>query len=110
MAKAPIGQPIPVGDPSSLSESSANELKKAPSLISPIDALPSNIMPAQGLATQAEDAPALQTNPSGKTGWLDMMQIGWRLALMPAMAWSTYLTASLKAWEDSLQPQWSSRQ
>lgn len=103
MAKAPIGQPIPVGNPSSLSQSFSNEVSREPSLIS-------STIPAEGFSTGAEDAPALPTNSFGETGWFDMTQIGWKLALMPAMAWSTYLTASWKAWDSALQPQWSSRQ
>jgi len=109
MAKTPIGQPIPVGDPSSLTESAANETDQESSPMTSIEFQPSNVTPAEGYATPAEDLAALPANPLGETGWLDLMQIGWNLAFMPAVAWSRYLTASCKAWESSIQPQWPPR-
>jgi hypothetical protein len=108
MAKTPIGQPIPVGDPSSLIQNPSPEVEMSPEPV--IEALRSDIIPTEGFAAPTENAlSTLPRNPPGEAGWLDMMQVGWRLAFMPALAWSTFLAASCRAWENSLQPQWPSR-
>ena len=57
-----------------------------------------------------ETAPALPAPEPAATGeWFDLMTMGWQLTLLPAMVWSSYLTASWKAWENSQQPQWPIR-
>jgi len=47
-----------------------------------------------------------QAEETAAHGWFDLVQMSWRIALMPTMAWTSYFTAAWKAWENPLQPQW----
>lgn len=111
MAKTPIGEPIPVGDPSSLIETPQLDGVTADNPAATIESLRSDILSADSMpATAGElEAPLPATEPSDGNGWFDLMQMSWQVALMPAMAWTSYLTTAWKAWENSLQPQWPTR-
>lgn len=106
MARTPIGEPIPIGDLPSLTENTRP--------VSPTDDnLPSVSKNTQPVAIPADNLPApvddLQSalpspEASPTSGWSDLMQIGWQLAWLPAMTWSSFFQASWKAWETA-QPQ-----
>ena len=43
----------------------------------------------------AENAPA---------DWNELVAIGWNIAFLPALTWSSFVTASWEAWGSALQP------
>jgi hypothetical protein len=111
MAKIPIGEPIPVGDLSPLTE---NTHPASPT----DDNLPSLSKNTQPVPIPAANPPALVADTrsalpspeaSRANGWSDLMQMSWQLAMLPAMTWSSFYNASWKAWESAVQPQWPIR-
>jgi hypothetical protein len=128
MAKTPIGKPIPVGDLPSLTEDTqaasvpADNLPTSTEYIASAsavgdnmpslnentepEALPSDNVPAPAVDMQSA-LPSPEVNPT--SGWFDLIQMSWQLALLPAMTWSSLYRASWKAWESAAQPQWPAR-
>jgi hypothetical protein len=111
MAKIQIGEPIPVGDLSSLTENTPPA--------SPIDdnlsSLSENTQPVPVraynlLALVADTQSAVPTPEASPTrGWPDLMQTSWQLAILPAKTWSSFYIAWWKAWKSAVQPQWPAR-
>jgi hypothetical protein len=111
MAKTPIGEPIPVGNlpspsddkqPASVSAGKQPSLREntQPALVA-ADNLPALIEDRQSAPSSPEADPA--------SGWSDLMQMSWQLAMLPGMTWSSFFKASWKAWERAAQPQWPIR-
>jgi hypothetical protein len=112
MAKTPIGEPIPVGDPSFSADNNPKiDSAKIDNPAAAIDALRTDILQADAPLSPASETEAAFSAAEYPllTGWLDATRVGWQVALMPAMTWTSYLAASWKAWETSVQPQWPTR-
>ena len=111
MEESRIGKPIPIGDIPSLAEDA-----KAPRVVTHdrpalTDDAHAETVPAESLAAVAQDARTSLYSPAPAigNGWFDLMQMSWQLAMMPAVTWSSLVTASWKSWENSLQIQRSTR-
>jgi len=111
MAKIPIGEPIPVGDLPSLTKNTPPASPTDDNLSFLSENTQPAPVPADNLPALVADmqAPSPLPEASPMRGWFDLMQTNWQLAMLPAMTWSSFYTASWKAWESAVQPQWPTR-
>ena len=111
MAKNPIGEPIPVGDLPSLTRDAKAASATTDNPSSQIEDIQPEPVPADNLPALAEDMQSALPSPGiyAGSGWSDLMQMSWQLALLPALTWSSFVKASWKGWESSAQPQWPAR-
>jgi hypothetical protein len=111
MAKTTIGEPIPLGKIPSFTDSLEAENAPTKNPEATIDALRSDILPTmEAAAPMIEAQVALPSGGfSASQVIFDIMQTSWQASLMPAIAWTSYLAASWKALENTIQPEWPAR-
>jgi hypothetical protein len=111
MAKNLIGEPIPLVEPSPWDDDTQLKSDAPENPAATIESLRSDILPDERLLTAPSDTQADLPSPKSpeSAGLFDVMQVSLQIALMPALAWTSYLSASCKAWENALQPQWPTR-
>jgi hypothetical protein len=68
-------------------------------------------VPADNLSSLVENTQSALSSPdaSPTRRWSDLVQMSWQFAMLPAVTWSSFYTASWKAWESAVQPQWPTR-
>jgi hypothetical protein len=108
MAKTPLGEPIPMGDIPSITENFEAEKAPTKNTEATIDALCSDILPAVEAAAPMTGVEVALPS-AGSPVIFDIMQTSWQAAMMPAIAWTSYLAASWRALENTIQPEWPAR-